>query len=36
MSVEEGLDKAVANLKQVLMFQPAASVKAFDIDARFK
>jgi sugar phosphate isomerase/epimerase len=36
MSVDEGLDKAVANLKQVLMFQPAASVKAFDIDARFK
>lgn len=35
MSVEEGLDKAVANLKQVLMFLPASSPKAFAIDERF-
>ena len=36
MSVEEGLDKAVANLKQVMIFQPASSPKAFAIDERFK
>jgi sugar phosphate isomerase/epimerase len=36
MSVEEGLDKAVANLKQVLIFQPASSPKAFAIDKRFE
>jgi sugar phosphate isomerase/epimerase len=36
MSVEEGLDKAVANLRQVLMFQPASKPKAFDLDERFK
>jgi sugar phosphate isomerase/epimerase len=35
MSVEEGLDKAVSNLKQVMMFQPAATPKAFAIDERF-
>ena len=35
MSVEEGLDKAVSNLKQVLMFQPASTPKAFAIDKRF-
>jgi sugar phosphate isomerase/epimerase len=32
MSVDEGLDKAVANLRQVLMFQPAARPKAVDLD----
>lgn len=36
MSVDEGLDKAVANLKQVLMFQPGSKPKAFAIDERFK
>jgi hypothetical protein len=36
MSVEEGLDKAVANLRQVLMFRPAAKPKAFDLDERYK
>jgi sugar phosphate isomerase/epimerase len=36
MSVEEGLDKAVANLRQVLMFQPASKPKAFDLDKRFQ
>jgi sugar phosphate isomerase/epimerase len=35
MSVAEGLDKAVSNLRQVLMFEPAAAPKAFDIDRRF-
>jgi sugar phosphate isomerase/epimerase len=35
MSVEEGLDKAVANLRQVMIFEPAATVKAFAIDERF-
>jgi sugar phosphate isomerase/epimerase len=35
MSVEEGLDKAVANLKQVLIFEPAAKPRAFAIDERF-
>ncbi len=35
MSVDEGLDKAVANLKQVMIFQPATSPKAFDLDVRF-
>jgi sugar phosphate isomerase/epimerase len=35
MSVEEGLDKAVANLRQVMIFEPAAAVKAFAIDQRF-
>ncbi|NPV86627.1 MAG: sugar phosphate isomerase/epimerase [Anaerolineae bacterium] len=36
MSVEEGLDKAIANLRQVLMFQPPSKPKAFDLDDRFK
>jgi sugar phosphate isomerase/epimerase len=36
MSVEEGLDKALANLRQVLMFQSASKPKAFDLDERFK
>jgi len=36
MSVEEGLDKAIANLRQVLMFQPASKPKAFELDERFK
>jgi len=35
MSVEEGLDKAVANLKQVLIFDKAATPKAFDIAGSF-
>jgi len=35
MSVEEGLEKAVFNLKQVLMFDPASKPKAFDLDQRF-
>ena len=35
MSVEEGLEKAVNNLKQVIIFQPASAPKAFDIDKRF-
>jgi len=35
MSVEEGLDKAVSNLKQVLMFEPPSTPKAFAIDERF-
>lgn len=35
MSIEEGLDKAIANLKQVMIFQPASAPKAFDIDKRF-
>ena len=35
MSTEEGLDKAVANLNQVVITEPAASVKAFDIDNKF-
>ncbi len=36
MSVEEGLDKAIHNLRQVLMFDPASKPKAFDLDERFK
>ena len=36
MSVEEGLDKAISNLRQVLIFQPAVKPKAFDLDGRFK
>ena len=36
MSVDEGLDKAVANLRQVLIFQPPSKPKAFDLDQRFK
>lgn len=36
MSVEEGLDKAVANLRQVLLVQPASKPKAFDLDAKYK
>jgi sugar phosphate isomerase/epimerase len=36
MSVEEGLDKAIANLKQVMMFEPASKPKAFDLDERYK
>ncbi len=35
MSVEEGLEKAVNNLKQVVIFQPASAPKAFDLDKRF-
>jgi sugar phosphate isomerase/epimerase len=35
MSVEEGLSKAVDNLKQVVIFEPASAVKAFDIDKKF-
>lgn len=35
MSVAEGLDKAVANLKQVMMFQPGSAPRAFDLDPRF-
>ena len=35
MSVEEGLEKAVHNLKQVMMFEPASKPKAFDLDQRF-
>jgi hypothetical protein len=36
MSVEEGLEKAVANLRQVLIFQQASQPKAFAIDKRFE
>ena len=36
MSVEEGLDKAVANLRQVLPVEAGAKPKAFEIEARFK
>lgn len=36
MSVEEGLDKAVANLRQVLPVEAGAPPKAFEIEARFK
>jgi sugar phosphate isomerase/epimerase len=35
MSVEEGLNKAVSNLKQVVIFEPASIPKAFDIDDKF-
>jgi sugar phosphate isomerase/epimerase len=35
MSVEEGLDKAIANLRQVMIFEPASAPKAFAIDERF-
>jgi len=35
MSVEEGLDKAISNLRQVMMFEPGAAPRAFAIDARF-
>jgi len=35
MSTEEGLNKAVANLNQTVITEPAASVKAFDIDDKF-
>ncbi len=35
MSVGEGLDKAVNNLKQVIIFEPASAPKAFDLDKRF-
>ena len=35
MSTEEGLSKAVDNLKQVVIFEPASAPKAFDIDERF-
>ena len=35
MSIDEGLEKAIFNLKQVVMFEPASSPKAFDIDKRF-
>jgi sugar phosphate isomerase/epimerase len=33
MSVEEGLDKAIANLRQTMIFDPASAPKAFEIDA---
>jgi sugar phosphate isomerase/epimerase len=36
MSVEEGLDKAVANLRQVLLVQPGSKPKAFDLDEKYK
>jgi sugar phosphate isomerase/epimerase len=36
MSVEEGLEKAVASLRQVLIFQQASQPKAFAIDKRFE
>ena len=36
MSVEEGLDKAIANLRQVMLFDPSAKPKAFDLDERFQ
>ena len=32
---DEGLDKAVANLRQVMIFDKAAKPKAFDIDGSF-
>lgn len=35
MSVAEGLTKAVANLNQVVIFEPASSPKAFDIEDKF-
>ena len=35
MSVEEGLNKAVSNLKQTVITEPASSPKAFDIDEKF-
>ncbi len=35
LSVEEGLNKAVSNLKQVVIFDPASAPKAFDLDKRF-
>ena len=35
MSVEEGLDKAINNLKQVIMTQPASTPRAFAADERF-
>jgi sugar phosphate isomerase/epimerase len=35
LSVEEGLRKAVDNLKQVVIFEPASAPKAFDLDERF-
>ncbi len=35
MSVEEGLEKAVNNLKQVMIFEPASAPKAFNLDERF-
>ena len=36
MSIEEGLNKAVSNLNQVVLLEPATSPKAFDIDKRFR
>ena len=35
MSVDEGFEKAISNLKQVMMFEPASSPKAFSLDERF-
>ena len=35
LSVAEGLEKAVNNLKQVVIFEPASAPKAFDLDKRF-
>ena len=35
MSVEEGLNKATSNLKQVVLFESAVSPQAFDIDRKF-
>jgi sugar phosphate isomerase/epimerase len=36
MSVQEGLDKAIANIQQVMMVQPGAVPKAFLLDERFR
>jgi hypothetical protein len=36
MSVEEGLDKAIFNLNQAMIFQPASTPEAFVIDKRFE
>ena len=35
MSVEEGLNKAVSNLNQTVIFEPASAPKAFEIDDKF-
>lgn len=34
MSVREGLEKAVAALRQTMIFEPASAPKAFDLDGR--
>jgi hypothetical protein len=36
MSIDEGLEKAVHNLKQVMMLEPGSKPKAFNLDERFK